>query len=45
MFYDVKFNKFSADYKYGEICSNKTGISSGEVFMNWVNEMKEKTQS
>lgn len=33
MYYDVKTGKYSADYKYDEVCSYKMGISSGEVFM------------
>lgn len=41
MYYDVNTRKYNADYKYDEICSEKTGISSGEVFMNWYNELKE----
>lgn len=40
MYYDVKSSKFKADYKYDEICSSKTGLSSGEVFMKWYNEIK-----
>lgn len=44
MFYDVKTRKFNADYQYGEVCSLKTGKSSGEVFMQWCNEMKEKNK-
>ena len=41
MYYDVKTGKYNADYKYNEVCSDKTGISSGEVFMKWYNEIKE----
>lgn len=41
MYYDVKSSKYKADYKYDEICSNKTGMSAGEVFMKWYNEIKE----
>lgn len=41
MYYDVKNGKYNADYKYDEVCSYKTGISSGEVFMKWYNEIKE----
>lgn len=41
MYYDVDTRKYNADYKYDEVCSEKTGISSGEVFMNWYNELKE----
>lgn len=42
MYYDVKTGKYNADYKYDEVCSDKTGMSSGEVFMKWYNEIKEK---
>lgn len=42
MYYDVKSGKYNADYEYKEICSAKTGISSGEVFMNWFNEKKQE---
>ena len=38
MYYDVKTGKFDVDYKYDEVCSEKTGVSSGEVFMRWYNE-------
>lgn len=41
MYYDVKSGKYNADYKYDEVCSNKTGVSSGEVFMKWYDEIKE----
>lgn len=40
MYYDVKVGKYKADYQYDEICSAKTGINAGEVFMNWINEVK-----
>lgn len=40
MYYDVKLGKYKADYQYDEICSAKTGINAGEVFMNWINEVK-----
>lgn len=39
MYYDVKNGKYKADYKYEEVCSSKTGISSGEVFDNWYEEV------
>lgn len=41
MYYDVKSGKYKADYNYDEVCSVKTGISSGEAFMKWYNEIKE----
>jgi len=42
MYYDVNSGKYNADYKYEEVCSGKTGISAGEVFMNWINEKKQE---
>lgn len=40
MVYSLNDGKYSADYKYEEICSEKTGISAGEVFMKWHEEIK-----
>ena len=40
MYYDVRTHKFNSDCKYEEICSAKTGVSSGEVFTSWYNEIK-----
>lgn len=40
MYYDVKTGKYNAQYKYEEICSEKTGKSAGEVFLNWIKEIK-----
>lgn len=40
MSYDVKTKKFNAAYQYKEICSAKTNIGAGEVFMNWVTAKK-----
>lgn len=42
MVYDVKSGKLDAKYQYMEICSAKTNISSGEVFIGWMNEMKQE---
>lgn len=42
MYYDVKSGKYNADYQYIEVCSSKTGISAGEVFMNWVNQQRQE---
>lgn len=41
MYYDVKTGEYNADYKYNEVCSDKTGMSSGQVFMKWYNEIKD----
>lgn len=40
MYYDVRTHKFNSDCKYEEICSAKTGVSSGEAFTSWYNEIK-----
>lgn len=40
MIYNLKTGKYTADYKYDEICSEKTGISAGEVFIKWCDEIK-----
>lgn len=40
MYYDVKTGKYNADYKYNEVCSARTGVSAGEIFINWISEMK-----
>lgn len=42
MYYDIKLGKYKAEYQYDEICSAKTGINAGEVFLNWINEVKMK---
>lgn len=39
MIYDVSTGMFGAHYKYEETCSAKTGISAGEIFTNWINEI------
>ena len=40
MYYDVPTGKYDATYKYDVVCSSQTGISAGEVFMNWLAEIK-----
>lgn len=40
MTYDIRTGKYDADYRYDEICSVETGISSYTVFINWMNEVK-----
>ena len=42
MYYDAKLGKYDAAYRYDEVCSDKTGMSSGDIFMKWYNEIKEK---
>jgi len=41
MCYEVKTGKYNSDYKYNEVCSARTGVSSGEVFINWISQIKE----
>jgi hypothetical protein len=40
MYYDVNTGKYNADYKYNEVCSARTGVSAGEIFMNWITDIK-----
>ncbi|NBK96743.1 MAG: hypothetical protein EOM50_01755 [Erysipelotrichia bacterium] len=40
MIYHVQTGKYNVDLKYESVCSSKTGISSGEVFAQWINETK-----
>lgn len=42
MYYEASTGKYNAQYKYNEICSATTGISAGEVFLNWISEIKNK---
>lgn len=42
MWYDVSSGEFNADYKYEEVCSARTGVSSGMIFMEWYEEEKNK---
>lgn len=40
LYYDVTSGKYDAKYKYEEVCSAQTGKSAGEVFLEWVLEIK-----
>lgn len=40
MCYDASTGKYDAAYKYDVVCSAKTGVSAGEVFTNWLAEVK-----
>ena len=40
LYYDVIAGKYDAKYKYEEVCSAKTGKNAGEVFSEWVSEIK-----
>lgn len=41
LIYDVRSGKLDAQYQYEEICSAKTNMSAGEVFMKWIDEMEQ----
>ncbi len=38
--YETKTRKCESQYKYEEVCTAKTGKSSGQVFMEWISELK-----
>ena len=40
LYYDVRTGQFRSEYKYHEVCSADTGISSEEVFNEWLAEMR-----
>ncbi len=40
LYYDVRAKKFKSEYKYEEVCSARTGKSAGEVFNEWLAEMR-----
>lgn len=40
MYYNARTGKYNAQYQYVEVCSAKTGKSSGEVFWDWVCEIR-----
>lgn len=40
MIYDLKTEKFDADYKYDVVCSIETNKSAGEVFVEWLEAEK-----
>ena len=40
MYYDATTGKYNAQYEYDEICLEKTGKSAGEVFLEWLSEIK-----
>ena len=42
LYYDIPTNAFRADYKYEEVCSERTGRDASEVFLEWVEEMRAK---
>lgn len=45
MCYEVNTGRYNVDCKYESVCSVKTGVSAGEVFMKWIQEIKEKAES
>ena len=44
LYYNNKTRKFDGECKYESVCNKSSGISSGEVFMAWLEEMKKKTK-
>lgn len=40
LYYDARTGKYEAQYRYEEICSERTGKNAGEVFLNWISEIK-----
>ncbi len=40
MIYDVKTGKFDASYKYEEVCGPDSDKSAREVFLEWLEEIK-----
>ena len=40
LYYDVHTGKFRSEYKYEEVCSAKTGKAAGDVFNEWIAEMR-----
>lgn len=40
LYYDVRTRKFRSEYKYEEVCSARTGKAAGQVFFDWISEMK-----
>lgn len=40
IYYNVETGKYDAQYKYEEVCSEKTGKNAGEVFLEWISEIK-----
>ena len=40
LYYDVTSGKYDAKYKYEEVCSAHTGKNAGEVFLEWVSEIR-----
>ncbi len=43
MIYDCKSGKIDTEYKYESICSAKTGTDSSEIFMKWLDEVRQST--
>lgn len=40
MIYNVENGEYEAQYKYEEVCSAATGKNSGEVFFEWISEIR-----
>lgn len=44
LIYEVKTGKFESKYKYEEVCSATTEKTAGEVFDEWIAEMKQEIE-
>ena len=40
LIYDVRTERFEADYKYKKVCSGWRGKDPSQVFMEWVSEVR-----
>ena len=40
MIYDCKTGQIDTKYQYNSICSAKTGIDSSEIFLKWLDEVR-----
>lgn len=40
LYYDVTSGKYDAKCKDEEVCSAQTGKNAGEVFLEWVSEIR-----
>lgn len=40
LYYDVSSGKCNAEYKYEEVCSAKKRKNAGEIFSEWISEIK-----
>ena len=45
MYYNVTSGKYSADYRYEEASEEVTDMSPGEMFMEWMKDIKRQSES